>query len=275
MDNFNEEREYWKKLYEKGEIDEDTFIRNIDTINMRNNFDNTTNYTNSKYYSNTNNFNKQLPISKVICVLSIILCIFFIYKANVNKEYTPVTDLGMLSDPEQEYTSGSVIKIVDNQEVNIDYVASYNISGRVVKTYSYAQYGISNKLSPIDVGLTWGDLAKDENNIKVIWGNSGNRFLTWTIYDTDWYNSYGAMNFQKHVSNNHLIASNDDISKKINAITEGEYIHLTGYLVNMTYELENGAKYSWNTSTSRTDSGDGACEIMYVTDIEWLREATR
>ncbi len=28
----------------------------------------------------------------------------------------------------------------------------------------------------------------------------------------------------------------------------------------------------WNSSTSRTDTGDGACEIIYVTDVKWLKE---
>jgi hypothetical protein len=217
--------------------------------------------------------NKLLQITKIIFIIAIILCVLYANKTKINKEYVLVDDLSMLSEPYQESTSGNVVEVIDNKEVNIEYIASYDISGRVVKTYSYAQVGIENKLSPIDVGITWGDLVKDENNNKIIWGHTVKRFLTWKIYDTEWYNNYGGTNFQEHVSNNHLIPCNDDILKKINAIKEGEYIHIIGYLADISYDLDNGEKYNWKTSTSRSDTGDGACEIIYVTDIEWLTES--
>ena len=50
----------------------------------------------------------------------------------------------------------------------------------------------------------------------------------------------------------------------------GDQIHLKGYLV--TYSHGGGTR---GTSLTRDDTGNGACETIYVTDINILRKANR
>lgn len=71
-------------------------------------------------------------------------------------------------------------------------------------------------------------------------------------------------------SNNHIICSNENVEKQISSVKEGDFISLTGYLVNVVCDSGDGYIYEMKTSTSRNDSGDGACEVLYVTDVSWM-----
>jgi len=68
------------------------------------------------------------------------------------------------------------------------------------------------------------------------------------------------------MSNNHIIPANEQIRSKINSLNTGDQIQINGYLVESkgTYE---GKNYYWDSSLSRTDTSDGACEVFYVTNI--------
>ena len=53
-------------------------------------------------------------------------------------------------------------------------------------------------------------------------------------------------------------------------IKKGDNVKITGYLVNLHWK-ENNSSRTWETSTSRYDKGDGGCELIYVTDVKWLK----
>lgn len=64
-------------------------------------------------------------------------------------------------------------------------------------------------------------------------------------------------------ANWHIIPSGPSTRKKLMAIDEGDEVHLKGWLVEAV--SQNGQVS--RSSLSRTDAGDGACEIIWVTDI--------
>ena len=178
-----------------------------------------------------------------------------------------------LQQPTQIATKGNVVKIINGLNVEISFVATYKISGRVVDVQNYYGFDIENKLSPKDIGLSWGFLAREQNNKKVRWSSLGNRYLSWYSNDGKWISEMGGKNkISECISNNHLIPSDNKTQKLINSRNKGDYIRIEGYLVNVYCKKNNGGYFKWNTSTSRTDSGNGACEIIYVTNILWLEE---
>jgi hypothetical protein len=61
------------------------------------------------------------------------------------------------------------------------------------------------------------------------------------------------------------------VKKSIKKIKTGDHIRLKGYLVSITATDSKGTPYYWNSSTSRNDTGDGACEVMYVTEVNILK----
>ena len=69
---------------------------------------------------------------------------------------------------------------------------------------------------------------------------------------------------------NHIIPASDDVRWKLKMLRAGDHIRLRGYLVDVDGIRSDGATFYWHSSTTRTDTGDGACEVIYTTGIEWL-----
>ena len=80
----------------------------------------------------------------------------------------------------------------------------------------------------------------------------------------------GVDGVSQHSANNHLIAADDTVKKQIKSINAGDYVNIKGYLVNLSAAKPDGTNFWWNSSKERTDTGDGSCELIYVTSVEWL-----
>lgn len=74
---------------------------------------------------------------------------------------------------------------------------------------------------------------------------------------------------QAAISNNHLLAASAQLREKVAQIRIGDQIHLKGYLA--SYSHNHGFAFKRGTSIIRTDSGNGACETIYLEDIEIVR----
>jgi len=72
------------------------------------------------------------------------------------------------------------------------------------------------------------------------------------------------------LSNNHLLPADELVADAVLKARTGDQIHLKGWLV--SYGAK-GAPYARRSSTVRTDRGNGACEVVYVTEFEILRPA--
>jgi hypothetical protein len=68
-------------------------------------------------------------------------------------------------------------------------------------------------------------------------------------------------------SNNHLIPADPVTAARIGAIHVGDQIRMTGLLVDYTVTKDGGEIFTRRTSLTRGDTGNGACEILYVTDL--------
>jgi hypothetical protein len=72
--------------------------------------------------------------------------------------------------------------------------------------------------------------------------------------------------------NNHLITADQRIRDRIDAVRIGDQIHLKGLLVNYSARR---MPHAWRmTSTTRNDSGNGACEVVFVEAIDILQHGT-
>ncbi|MFK7840138.1 MAG: hypothetical protein AB8B83_07375 [Bdellovibrionales bacterium] len=140
------------------------------------------------------------------------------------------------------------------------FIAEYEISGKLYGARSYGTYPQTH--IPLDFAVGWGALSTHEifNKINV---RQSKRFA---------YPSYkqtipiSTEEFNTSFSNNHLIPANQSIYQKLKAIKKGDLFTLKGYLVNYR-EGTSRAWYDFNSSKTRTDEGDGACEVMYVEHV--------
>jgi hypothetical protein len=134
-------------------------------------------------------------------------------------------------------------------------VAEYELRGRVLGTKRYHS-GASADLVPIDVAVGWGPMS-DTRALEALTLSMGNRFFFY-----EWENTPPLSDevILRNVSNNHVIAANDQVRSTIASLRPGHLIHFRGYLVDATKPGEG----SWVTSRRRDDRGNGACEIFYV-----------
>ena len=70
-----------------------------------------------------------------------------------------------------------------------------------------------------------------------------------------------------HISNSHLLPAegNWNVEKAIRWIDRGDHVRLKGHLV--TIKHANGKDFI-RSSTRRDDKGDGACEVMWVEEVQ-------
>ena len=72
------------------------------------------------------------------------------------------------------------------------------------------------------------------------------------------------------LSNNHLISDDEFLRDRVRDIQVGDQIRARGYLA--SYSSEKGGRRG--TSTTRMDTGDGACETVFVERFEIVKSAT-
>jgi len=83
------------------------------------------------------------------------------------------------------------------------------------------------------------------------------------------------------MSNNHLIAATSVMRRQIGAIHGGDQVRIRGKLVNVKAVATgrigsyDNPVLKWKTSTTRDDSGAGACEIILVESIEMIHKGNR
>jgi hypothetical protein len=119
-------------------------------------------------------------------------------------------------------------------------------------------------LNMLDVCVVWGDNAGGAQLDKIDFWNG---IFTCNVKTRDQaaWDSF-EMN---QLSNNHLISDDEDIRDRVRDVKIGDQIRIQGVLA--AYESPGGRR---GTSTTRTDTGDGACEAIYVDSFEIVRPAT-
>ncbi len=205
-------------------------------------------------------------IVPITIFLLIIACIigYFIYSQGVRRAVAGI------EDPVQTEDIGNEQITVGGYNVLINYEYAYDIKALVVSTHNYYGLGLGDKLAPKDLALAWGPVAEYNDRIDFHWAQSGR----WYRWHTSSYEEIlpvgGEAGVSLHSANNHLIPADNTIRRKIKKVRKGDYIRIKGHLANVYGSNSKGDSFQWNSSTTREDTGDGACELIYVTDIEWL-----
>lgn len=182
--------------------------------------------------------------------------------AIINAPYYPEPQQMLLTPQEQDQLK---IKIkVDNTEAIIKPQVTYKISARVIEKHRILGDRLT-ELVPYDLGLVWGDLMKDRNYKKL----RTHQYQRWVTYrysakDKDLLNK---IDVAKHLSNNHIIPANKNIFRGIKKLRRYDKVYLEGYLVYCDVAYRKTPLFQYNSSLTRDDTGDHACEVFYVTKI--------
>jgi hypothetical protein len=134
---------------------------------------------------------------------------------------------------------------------------SYTVEARVLSREDYT-FGTEAELSPTDLALGWGPMS-DESVLSKIQISQSNRFFYWRV---DAF-PIPQREIEIHAANTHIIPANDAIKRQLNQVRKGQVVKLKGLLV----EAKRDDGWHWRSSLSREDTGAGACEVMYVTEL--------
>ena len=127
----------------------------------------------------------------------------------------------------------------------------------------------------MDLGIVWGDLANDRKELYKHWKFKSHktlgqaRQLEWRSkppHNTPWTLGY----VSSHISHTHLIPANYNVMGGLLRIKKNDIVKLDGYLVDIyTDKSELVARTSMSrTDTDPTSRGSGACEDMYVKQVQ-------
>jgi len=137
-------------------------------------------------------------------------------------------------------------------------LAHYVLRGVVVSRESY-HTGWNASLSPCDVALVWGELAAADAWRKLDWSQSG-RWYYWC-----WHGHQPFSNGEvvRNSSNTHLVPASSELGSAAGSLAPGNIAELAGELVRIDGRKGNASVW-WKSSLSRTDTGDGSCELLYL-----------
>ena len=194
----------------------------------------------------------------------------------LSKDRFPETDFfeqQRLQAPKQTSTERTAFDTqVNGQIYRITPLYDYEINGVVVTDYENGSFG------DIYHHRKWKDFL-NVKDLCVVWGsNVSSGIFREMDYDsgpwTCWVRSSDSVTYRQfkgnELSNNHVLTDQLDLHHKIMASEPGDQIRMRGVLAHYA-NLSNGFERS--TSTTRTDTGNGACETLYVDEFEIVRKA--
>ena len=164
-------------------------------------------------------------------------------------------------------------RAVDRAPLAVDYP---NVRYTVEPLYEYDLYGLVVSLRQHDGTSRMHRLANDHLNVAdlcVVWGDNA---VNERLGEIRFWNGIFTCNFEtrdsaawqsfktNQVSNNHLITADAAIRERVAAVGIGDQVHIHGWL--SAYGSAGHGKRG--TSTTREDTGDGACETIFVDRFE-------
>ncbi|MCU0679203.1 MAG: hypothetical protein MUC28_02010 [Planctomycetes bacterium] len=208
--------------------------------------------------------------SKVIVILAgLVLAVsyFQLEKLPSSKAVLPP----LLNEPKQTKTNAIPLKLFkDGFSATITPEFAYELSGLVVAAYdsgSWFDY-MHKRYDPFnsqDICVVWGDNVKSDLYKKIEFSHG--EFTC--FYRTKDQAAYRAFN-PAQLANNHLVPGNEAVARVIKRVKIGDQVYLAGYLTNNIITNPSGGQTSRTSSVTRADTGNGACEVVYVKDFKIL-----
>ncbi|MDR3351618.1 MAG: hypothetical protein LBO00_01090 [Zoogloeaceae bacterium] len=162
-------------------------------------------------------------------------------------------------------------------------VSVKQITYRIKPLYHYELYGLVVSKHEADsfidqVHKSWGDHL-NAADLCVIWGKNALsgayeqiEFSSgqWTCYAQTKSQEAWESFSEHHISNNHMISERHELLQTLRRARVGDQVHFKGYLAEYSHD-----NFLRGSSTVRTDSGNGACETVYMESFTILKPGPR
>lgn len=113
-------------------------------------------------------------------------------------------------------------------------------------------------LAPVDLVMTWGRLPEEPYASRVSYSQM-TRYYFWRTRDSSLDLRYIAT----HSANMHMIPADRNLRRALAHVGAGDRVRIRGLLVDV-----EAPRFRWQTSLSREDTGPGACELVWVEEVQ-------
>ena len=139
-------------------------------------------------------------------------------------------------------------------------VEDFTIEARVLSRQNY-HMGREADLSPTDLAIGWGPMA-DESILADFQISQRNRWYFWKARQMP----ISRNEVITHSANVHIIPANADVSDALSQVRTNDQVRLVGQLV----DVNGDDGWRWRTSRSRSDTGNGSCEVLWLERLEFI-----
>jgi hypothetical protein len=136
--------------------------------------------------------------------------------------------------------------------------ARFSAKARVLGTERY-RFDRMADFSPVDFALGWGRMS-DSARLDQLSLSQAQRFYFWRVVSFP----LPRAEIVAHSANMHMIPADGAVKRELLRARPGQLVRFSGYLVDVT----GRDGISMKTSLSRTDTGPGSCEIVWVESLE-------
>ncbi|KPJ95277.1 MAG: hypothetical protein AMJ53_03070 [Gammaproteobacteria bacterium SG8_11] len=203
------------------------------------------------------------------CLFVALVCYFYKDKLPAPAFY----DSYYLIDPIQTPTTAAPFTTqVNDQHYFIEPLYDYELNGAVVS------YHDADAIRDIWHHDKWLDFI-NLRDLCVIWGDNVTSGVyldmdfsndSWTCW-AYWPDRATGQRFNKaQLSNNHLLVNDPAVKQALMSAEPGDQIRLKGMLASYR---NPGNNFFRGTSITRSDTGNGACETIYVSEFEIIKKA--
>jgi hypothetical protein len=135
--------------------------------------------------------------------------------------------------------------------------AHFDVTARVLSREDY-RFDAGASLAPTDLALGWGRMSDSTVLDRIEISQSG-RFYYWRVKDFP----IPRREIEESSANMHLIPADAGVRAMLDRVRAGEVVRIEGFLVDASHP--DG--WHWNSSLTREDTGNGACELVYVESL--------
>lgn len=142
---------------------------------------------------------------------------------------------------------------------SISPLAEFTVRARVLGVKKYSGSGLESQLSPVDVALGWGAMS-DEQVLGQLKITQGGR---WYRYRWDDSPPLPVRQIIQSSANMHLVPASEGVGRALKELREGDVVVIEGALI----QARGPRGWVWRSSTTRNDSGEGSCELVWVESV--------
>jgi hypothetical protein len=206
---------------------------------------------------------------KLLAVASLALLLTSCWKA---ESLPPPTVLRpeLLQEPEQVAVRERAFQTqVGEVEYTVQPLYRYELTGLVVSRHDSTTWWDSahaewnDALNAVDLCVVWGANVAGGAYLPLSYSSGQWTCNVKTDSDAAWQAFDPAA-----LSNNHLLTDQPELAALMRKVRIGDQIRLRGYLAEYSHSVGGG--FQRGTSTTRSDTGNGACETVFVENFEIL-----